>query len=137
MGIEVEFKSLVGQHKLTGVDNEQVRIDGDWDDANVLRFVLNGKIYVATENPDDGYRSSLRSLEIVDGPPVKNTFKAVRVEARISDGRDEDVLELVDMKNGEVILRVGTENCCDYYPSFVADFMPDRMAVNAKKKGKL
>lgn len=134
----IELNTLVGEHILTGVDHEQVRIVDaggyDYEDATMLRFVLDGQIYVATEDPNDGYRSSLRSLLIVDGPPVANMFAPVRVFVREAGSDREyvnDYLEFIDANNGKTILEVGTDNADDYYPSFVGRFWPERMAVNA------
>jgi hypothetical protein len=127
--IAVSLDSLVGEHELSGVDFEQVRIDGDYSAANVIRFVIDGKIYVATEDPDDGYRSSMRELVIVEEPPVTNVFGPVKVVGR----ERGEVIEFVDAANSQTILEVGTDNSDDYYPSFVNHFYPDRMAINAGK----
>ena len=48
-----------------------------------------------------------------------------------SDWDEDDILELVDVKTEKVVLRVGTANCNDYYPYFVAEFDPTAMAANA------
>jgi hypothetical protein len=130
--MSVELDDLIGEHALTGVDFENVK-GGYWDDdANQIRFVLDGKIYVATENPEDGYRSALGTLEIVTEPPVKNTFPATKVTARKGGGYDDDILELV-AENGEVVLRVGTADTSDYYPYFVGTFDPKKLPANEGK----
>lgn len=128
MSEQVQIEQLAGEHELSGVDHESVHVEGDWSAANAIRFVLDGRIYVATEDPDDGYRSSMRSLEIVAEPPVANTFAPVKVVGRVRG----EVLELIDAANGAVVLEVGTDDADDYYPCFVNHFFPDRMAVNAK-----
>jgi hypothetical protein len=133
--MEVQLESLIGEHELSGVDFESV-LDAP---ANSIRFVLDGIIYVATEDENDGYRSSMGSLSVVpEGKPVTNTFPPTRVVVRhVTEGEHEtnDYLEFIEISNGQVILQVGTENVSDYYPGFVNHFYPDRLSVNAKGAG--
>jgi hypothetical protein len=136
MSTKVELETLVGEHELSGVDFEEVKASDRYnEDANVIRFVLDGKIHVATEDPSDGYRSSLRDVEIVDGPPVTNMFGPVKVVGSALPNGDyvNDCIQFRDAANGEVILEVGTMNTDDYYPWFVGKFHPERMAINASK----
>jgi hypothetical protein len=132
--MDVTFESLVGPHILTGVDFEVVR-EQYYEDASVIRFVLDGVTYVCTEDPSDGYRSSMGSLIRDDAPttPVKNTFVGVAVLGRLCTTPDNDILEFVDSVNGNVILEVGTSNTDDYYPCFVGNFYPELMHVNQGK----
>lgn len=136
---EIELKSLVGLKMLDAVDfaNERRQRWGDeWEDCNVCRFRLDGKTYLAIEDPRDGYRSSLASLsEYVNEVPMQNVFPHVQVmvihRTKGSYGHDSDKLELIDVKTGQCVLEVGTDNSDDYYPSFVASFHPEAMATNA------
>lgn len=133
----VDFETLVGEHELDAVDEsiEQVkRWYGDrFEDANCLRFRLDGTVYTAIEDPSDGYRSSMGKM-FVSTDKMKNTFPSVKVLARIRTeyeyGGKSEVLQLLDVKNGRVILEVGTDNTDDYYPSFVSSWKPENMAVN-------
>lgn len=134
-GIEVEFDSLLGERVLDAVDTstERVKTWGDhFEDANVMRFRLDGKVYTAVENPDDGYRSSMDRLYAAD-EPISNVFPPCKVLVRKKPddryGRN-DTLEMIDVATGKVVIEVGTDNSDDYYPSFVANFMPENMAVN-------
>lgn len=130
----VPFESLIGEHTLDAVDTSTEQIK-DWgtrlQDANCLRFRLNGKVYVALEDPDDGYRSAMEKLFVLEGE-MKNVFPPVKVSARHRKSRyeDSDILEFVDVANEKVILAVGTDNTCDYYPCFVAEWSPQNMAQN-------
>jgi hypothetical protein len=133
----VELKDLVGEHVLDAVDfsNEQVRTWGDnFEDAQVIRFRLDGICYIATEDPDDGYRSSMQDIVIAEVASMANTFPPVRVVCRHrTEGRysnEDDILEFIDMETGKVVLEVGTDNSDDYYPSFVACFKPENMHIN-------
>lgn len=134
-GTEVEFDSLIGEHVLDAVDTstEKVKTWSDYfEDANVIRFRLDGKVYTAVENPDDGYRSSMDRLYVADDP-ITNVFPPCKVLARKkADGDYErnDTLEFIDVVTGKVVLEVGTDNTDDYYPYFVANFNPQNMAVN-------
>jgi hypothetical protein len=133
----MELKDLVGEHNLDAVDFLVEKIK-DWGDrlenCNVIRFRLDGVVYVAVENPDDGYRSSMRELKTAEALSMTNTFAPVRVVGRHRvngrHGEEDDVLELVDLVTGEVVVEVGTSDVSDYYPGFVANFNPEAMAVN-------
>jgi hypothetical protein len=132
----VEFSSLVGEHALDGVDMDTAQVKRWYGDAmeaaNVIRFRLDGKVYMAVEDPDDGYRSTMKKLILCD-EPIKNAFQPCRVLARLNDKGDyhaNDTLELIDVVTGKVVLRVGTDNSDDYYPWFVAEWTPENMAVN-------
>lgn len=144
----VEFSDLVGEHTLTGVSEGEVRYTPyEWSGeevANTITFVLDGVAYTAQEDPRDGYRSCMGELHV--GGECTNLFPPVRVIAREvaerkggTPGEWEwrttvDVLELLDAETGKVVLEVGTHDSDDYYPSFVASFMPEHMAINASKE---
>ena len=137
----MELKDLVGKHVLDAVDFEtiQVKTWGDqFESANCIRFRLDGVVYIAVEDPDDGYRSCLGELKVAKGVAMTNVFPKVRVVGKHRtvgkyNGKD-DILELVDSKTGEVILEVGTDDIDDYYPGFVSHFRPEAMSVNKPKK---
>lgn len=118
----VELESLVGKHILSGVDL------GTQGEASTIVFLLDGKTYMAVEDPDDGYRSSLGTFEMTD-LVVKNVFEGQEVVGSMSSGSDT-TLELTDAATGKIVLRVGTDNSDDYYPSFVSEFTPENMAAN-------
>lgn len=125
---DVELKELVGPHTLSGVEFESAKVDplevgnDAVDSSNVMRFVLDGRILVATEDPDDGYRSMLGDLQEVAGPPVANSFSPVAVVGHMDPNHDILVLRLA--ATGEEVLRVGTEDFDGYYPCFEAWFDP-------------
>ncbi len=121
----MELKELVGKHKLYGVDFET--FETKYGDAQLIRFKLGRNIYVATENPEDGYRSCMAEITI-SKDKMKNTFKPQRVIARCwaqNKYNEADMLELISVKTGKIVLEVGTDNSDDYYPSFVASFTPE------------
>ncbi len=132
----VELDSLVGEHILDGVDlsTESVKTWGDsFEDANIIRVRLDGKVYTAVEDPDDGYRSSMRNL-FVEECALKNAFPPIKVLAKKKAddkwGGVNDTIELIDVVTGKVVVEFGTDNTDDYYPSFVSAFWPEHMATN-------
>lgn len=134
----VELESLVGEHVLDGVDLFADNIKASWGDSfeycEMIRFRLDGRVYTAIENPDDGYRSSMRGLYLTDDA-VKNAFPPVKVLARMKSqgeyGQSNDTLQLIDVVTGKIVLEAGTDNTDDYYPWFVGAFFPECMATNA------
>ncbi len=138
----MELKALAGEHLLDAVDfsNEQVKTWGEqYEDCQVMRFRLDGNVYVANEDPSDGYRSHMKDLTIAEDATMKNTFAPVLVVGRHREkgnyGDIDDVLELIDTGTGKVVLEVGTKNTDDYYPCFVASFHPENMTPNATVNG--
>lgn len=131
----VDLDSLIGLHVLDAVDTDTTKVkkwSDSFEDANMIRFRLDGKVYTAVEDPSDGYRSSMEKL-FVSGAAMKNTFLGCKVLARKkgrSDYHENDTLEFIDVVTGKVVLEVGTDNHDDYYPCFVSSFMPENMAVN-------
>ena len=133
----MELNELVGEHLLDAVDfsDEQVKTWGDaFETCQVMRFRLDGKCYIATEDPSDGYRSSMRELAVSDDAEMKNVFAPLKVIGRHrtkgSYGDEDDVLELIDAVTGQTVIEVGTTAVDDYYPGFVASFHPEAMAHN-------
>jgi len=130
----MELKDLVGEHELSGVDTttERVKQYGEYyEDCEVVRFVIDGKTYKATEDPDDGYRSYLKDLEVTD-EKVMNSFPPQKVIGKMKDdsGMDNDTIQFIDAATGKVVLEVGTDNTDNYYPYCVMHWSPENLAVN-------
>jgi hypothetical protein len=140
MAETVELKDLVGKHVLSGVDYSHQSIEAEWgggfEDCQVLNFILDGKGYSAIEDPEDGYRSTMRDLRVIDPALVTNTFPPIEVVAVYKvDGLGSysyksDLLEMYDTTNGKLVLRAGTDDTDDYYPIYVAEFTPENMSTN-------
>ncbi len=132
------LEDLVGERVLDAVDYAPLHDeDGKHEDSQSIRFRLDGKVYVAVEDPSDGYRSCMRDL-YESTALMTNEFEPVRVVGRYVSSRDgdrSDILELIDVVTGKIVLEVGTDNTDDYYPSFVANFTPENMTVNRKERG--
>jgi len=103
------------------------------ENAEYVIFILDGVAYQAVEDPDDGYRSYCKDIEIVDAATIKNKFEPIEVICKMTeDGQYQknDVLEIYDGITGGIILEIGTENTNDYYPYFVFRFTPENMSLN-------
>lgn len=93
-------------------------------DAN--RFKLGDHVFEAVEDPSDGYRSYLGSIDYVD-PADRPIFfpdplDIVTVKAR-EGNPDEDGFVLV-AADGHIWLTVGTDDADDYYPIFTFEYVP-------------
>lgn len=134
----IPLDQLCGEHVLDAVDTciEKVsRYGSEFEDANAIRFRLDGAVYTAIEDPDDGYRSRMDRLFVTLDVKLANTFPPVKVLIRKKPdsphGQSNDTLEFLDLITGKTILEVGTDNTDDYYPYFVCTFNPENMPVNA------
>lgn len=133
---KVDLLDLLGEHTLDGVDLyvEAIRdYGGELQDAEAIRFRLDGVAYTAIEDPSDGYRSSLGQLFI--GGEVNNSFSPVRVLVMKKPNNkcedENDTLLFVDLVTGKIVLEVRTDNVDDYYPTFISAFFPENMSTNA------
>lgn len=118
-----ELEDFVGDWAFParGVDYE-----GGEDGANAIRFCLNGIIYRAMEDRNDGYRSMLGTIS-EHTLPMTNTFHAIPVTAHMSNSSSEHCIQFVSTYTGKIVLEVGTSYSDEYYPSFVACWQPENM----------
>ena len=135
---QMELSEFTGKHVLTGVDEfvEKISDYGYDEDSNIVAFELDGIVYVASEDPKDGYRSSMKDIKVKE-IKIKNKFAPVDIVGKMrgdSDYNKNDVIDFIDCVTGKTVLSVGTENTYDYYPYFVGVFTPENMATNAKTK---
>jgi len=95
-------------------------------------FRINDKNYMALENPDDGYRSYCE----VEETDVECTFTFPDQEVFLLtyDERRgyENVwgIELLNIDDGSLILKIATENYDDYYPIAIMEYHPENMPIN-------
>ena len=126
----VELESLVGTHLLSGVDRLLPQGLDRVYAAQVLNIMLDGIGYCFAEDPEDGYRSCLGDVFVLDKRRLKSKFGPIMVRAKMRDGDDTYVLDFYDVENNLLVLSVGTENWDDYYPYFIAEFDPRNLSVN-------
>lgn len=132
----VDMESLVGKHFLTGVDESRQNIEkwSGFEDCQCINFTLDGITYTAIEDPEDGYRSCLDAI-IISGIKLSNIFEPIEVLVSYRTisreyGNGCEILDFFDVKNGERILEIGTDNTKDYYPCFVASWIPENLSIN-------
>ncbi len=130
----MELKELIGLHTLTGITNENKKLQSKWDedetyDAQAFTFILDGVVYTAIEDNNDGYRSAMGELKINEFA-CYNLFEPIQVLGIYIDQSGSydkaDLLHLYSM-NGKLLLEVGTRNSDDYYPSFVSAWHPENI----------
>lgn len=126
----MELKDLVGQHILDCAARTDVRHPFNAD-ANGIAWSMDEKIYMAFEDANDGYRSSMASLLVAEGcaynfwdPDYLGKRQVTCRMVTEGYGSAPDVLEVIDVATGHVWLRVGTADTDDYYPWFVAEWHP-------------
>lgn len=130
------LEDFIGERRLRRVETT-VKHPFD-NDASGIAIEFDDCTLIAFEDPSDGYRSSLGALFVFPGALYNlggnlcSDYIDVPVVGRMSEPNEydstSDVLELIDTRNGKVILQVGTTNSDDYYPSFVALFNPENIA---------
>lgn len=126
----MELKDLVGNKKLDAVDFTS--IEGFYGNCNIIKFRLDGIVYYAMEDEEDGYRSSMKYITVLDSYDVKNIFPAIDVICTYNGEYVSDLLSIYDAETREIVLEVGTDNTDEYYPFFVARFSPEAMITNKK-----
>lgn len=127
----VEFADLIGDHVLYGVEFGSIKCKGSYrgfdEEANYILFNLDGITYQAIENPDDGYRSMLSGIRIVDQevkPFAGGKKEGYPVEVRY-DESDHEILDFYLKPTQPVqdsVLCIGTDNSCAYYPTCIMYF---------------
>jgi hypothetical protein len=110
----LSFDALVGCHAI-------LRAVGD------NKFILGSVIFEVIEDPNDGYRSMLKEVNIVEDPAMYN--RSV-VNESITIEKEKEVFYL----NGKygTILKFGTDYTDTRYPMFVFDYNPAKMSVNTE-----
>lgn len=123
----MKLKELKGKHTFTGVEFGTMK--DDWlGEVNTVKFQLDGVTYVAIENPSDGYRSYMEDLRPC-ADKITNPIPETDVVC-VHKATYDDILEVIDVQNGETILRVGTENVYDYYPACIFEYSPENLHIN-------
>lgn len=125
---------LAGYHIFTGVEL------GYEHGVNTIRFELDGKVYEAWEDPDDGYRSYMSDLK-VSNYRMKNKVPPMKVKCRHLDVNYSsswsssrcDLLQFIDLANDEVFLTIGTDDIDDYYPGCIFEYKPELMEINRSR----
>lgn len=92
------------------------------------RITGESTTYIAVQDPDDGYRSSMKCL-ITSKAELRNKFKPCEVLGSVMADHS-DVTEFVDVHTKKVVLEFGTNHDDSWYPTYVANFDPTAMHAN-------
>ncbi len=144
-----EEKVLIpdGKHLLSGVqefhlDENDERNWAWWGVIDGYAIVVDGKTYLAIEDPDDGYRSyayiTVPENFVVE---VTNQFEPqiVYVHNFHDTGEEEDGWMTrdeygirFDNQYGQTVLSVSTDHSDSYYPIGMVEYNPENLPCNAK-----
>ena len=131
----MDLVNFVGEHILTGVAKGLIDLPSDMyadaDSCSCLDFILDDNVFSAVEDPSDGYRSCLGQILVDRNGCHINKFVPHKVRGAFrSTDRNSDVIEFTDVLTNKIVLSIGTDNTNDYYPYYVAEWLPENLAVN-------
>lgn len=135
----MNLKDLVGYHIFSGIETgtREILKWGRYEDCGYIKFILDGITYMALEDPNDGYRSYMEELKVVN-ESCKNKLPYISVYCKhrstTRENNEADLLEFYDESNDQCFLTIGTEDTDDYYPYCVLRYNPEKLAVNAETK---
>lgn len=140
----MELKDLEGKHIFTGVELGTTKIINFWNkeqEVNYVKFELDGITYMAIEDPDDGYRSYMSDLQTEEVAPLIHKMQPIAVLCKHkTEGYNafgwkekDNLLEFIDIENGNVFLTIGTADIDDYYPLCVFDYVPENLSINKQQ----
>lgn len=120
-----------GHHMLSGVSNFIHKGCDDGMGDGVI-IVLDDKIYSCYEDPDDGYRSySIIRAGVPNNIEKKctNIFPPQPVNVQFEEHYNIWDCKITN-KDGDLILRVGTDELDDYYPTAIFEYHPENLPIN-------
>jgi hypothetical protein len=97
---------------------------------NAQTFQLGDVTFEVIEDPDDGYRSYFREVQIINMNSEKkpgNLLGGVIIEA--ANHGDFGGYRITDELDGHVWLEFGTDHSDSYYPCFIYNFTPKASKV--------
>lgn len=114
----LDIESFVGEHVLNAVQYGE--------NGNGI-FSLDGASYEVVEDPDDGYRSYLDEIKVIE--PVREMYSIPVFVVPIEDP-DKVGIVFVDKRSEKPILTFGTDYYESYYPCYFFDYTPQNIAEN-------
>lgn len=87
------------------------------------RYKLDDTVWEAVEDPSDGYRSYLLSIEIV-GDSTDIFFENSLGKVFVQECPEYNGWKIVCEKTGHIWLKIGTDYSDSYYPSFRFEYVP-------------
>jgi hypothetical protein len=98
----------------------------DFYGVNNESFALDGEVYTAVEDHDDGYRSYMETV-VCEHCLMTMVFPRhclARVRVLDLSNTDEEGYRLVDVDTGHAWLEFGTCHADNYYPYFFFTYTP-------------
>ena len=111
------------------MDFQDIVDNGKWYDfygAVEEQFKINDMIFLVLEDPDDGYRSYLETVEQVETNAIFYSFSLAKVQVRKSERDFQDGYFIVD-QDEHVWLEFGTDHSDDWYPFFYFRYRPNKL----------
>lgn len=146
MGIQ---KNIIenGVHYLSGIGSTTYHDDWNNEDIDVELFCIDGVIYGAYIDPNDGYRSYGRITAATDipnckcqftFPPQKVIVENIHTNIEYECGFTADVYKLLikDAILDKEVLVVGTDYSDEYYPCAIFNYQPMNLYANVEKSAK-
>jgi hypothetical protein len=114
----MEFKDLIGKKMgFYGMDG--------------TCFKLGSYVFAVEADEDDGYRSYLRSVEVIDPEDRNLAFSSLPlayVKVHLADIIDTFTgYQLIDVEDKHIWAEIGTDRTDDYYPMFICTSHPKGM----------
>jgi hypothetical protein len=107
----------------------EIGLEADFYGVDCYSFKLDDCVFEAVEDESDGYRSCMEEIRMKDDTSglifLDQPLARVRIEKTCEGhygGNDADGFALVDLKDGFVWLKFGTDHADDYYPSFMFNY---------------
>jgi len=107
--------------------NDMIGEEFEFFGANLNEFKINGIIYEAVEDEDDGLRSMMSGILKKEEEEADGIFFDQPIASVCLEGCYDNYFEgfqLVDTDDGHIWLRFGTDYNDDYYPCFVFEYNP-------------
>lgn len=132
----IALEDLKGTHTLDTAPVWTEAAPNYWTDRNadIMTIGIDGKTFIFTENPSDGYRSYMKDVEVVEGldkallsgaaPVGRQVFITYDAGKSSYYGEQNDLIMIYDIETGHLWGRLGTRNVDDYYPSCVMEWNP-------------
>ena len=125
---------MAREHFLNLVNSE---VDYYGADSGDLTFKIDGIVFKAVEDPDDGYRSLLGTIDYTschDSLFFRLPIARVQIEEYYGEGEPDGFYvnkgyRLVDVLDGHIWLEFGTDNYDDYYPMFRFTHYPKKQSM--------
>ena len=128
----MEVKLEEGKHLLSA--GGDINLENEYgDEMSGVAFIIDDNVWVAYEDPADGYRSYGKFEPYTgDAKQLEGLITFPEQEVNL-EFKEEDYFEgiaLTNIKNGKEILNVGTDYSDSYYPYCHFEWIPENLPIN-------